>query len=526
MNSNNREVLFEKFEIKSCLKKDSFSAVYLARHIFLEKDIFLKALNTQNLPDQSLLVRFKREAKILAHLDHPNIIKVLDFGTYQEFFYISFEYFQSHDLRYWLNHKSLSLAEKTDIIRQLVEALSFAHQQGIIHRDLKPENILINDQLHVKVADFGLALVKDESRITEVQSLVGTPAYMSPEQIRGEELTFQTDQFNLGLIIFELFTGKNPFLGRDAGETINNILNFDEQALCSQMDAIPQPLKPLVERLLNKSPAGRFKQSNEMLQFFEASQKMPSALQPVARKRGRIKILAGLLVILMLLVIGFWLKELSAPVLPKKKELSAQQSQKPMEATPQKEVANPPVMPSSTAKKKQMHVTDLEKKVRVTVPEIENHNVPKAVNKTQTGQVLFDCFPWAEVTIDSQYRFTTPLEQPLSLASGGHDFVLKHPAFPLYRGQFFLKEGEKRQIKIKLDTLFAYLNCQVHPWGKIYIDGKYMEQTPLQKPIVLLPGKHLLTVLNEQFQAYSDSLMFRAGDTLDLKLNLWQLSKQ
>ena len=106
MNNHNQEILFEKFEIKSCLKKDSCSAVYLARHIFLEKDIFLKVLNTQNLPDESLLVRFKREAKILARLDHPHIIKVLDFGTYQEFFYISFEYFLKTNLALKEHHSS------------------------------------------------------------------------------------------------------------------------------------------------------------------------------------------------------------------------------------------------------------------------------------------------------------------------------------------------------------------------------------------------------------------------------------
>jgi len=204
------EILFEKFEIERCVKKDAFSAVYLANHIFLGKRIFLKTLNTKALPDPNILPRFKREAKILARLDHPNIIKVLDFGTWKNFFYISFEYFESQNLRVWLSSKKLTIGQKEHLIAQLADALNFAHDRGIIHRDLKPENILINDRLELKIADFGLAVIKDENNITEAGSVVGTPAYMSPEQIRGEELSSLSDLFNLGIIIYEMFQGKNP----------------------------------------------------------------------------------------------------------------------------------------------------------------------------------------------------------------------------------------------------------------------------------------------------------------------------
>ena len=108
MAGNSPEILFEKFEIDECYKKDLHSAVYLAQHIYLGKKIILKALNTETIPDDSITKRFKREAKILAKLDHPNIIKVLDFGTYQNFFYISFEYFESNVLRYYLDNNELT----------------------------------------------------------------------------------------------------------------------------------------------------------------------------------------------------------------------------------------------------------------------------------------------------------------------------------------------------------------------------------------------------------------------------------
>jgi len=225
------QILFEKFEIIEVLKKDEHSTVYLANHKYLGKKIILKTLDTQKISDPAVLNRFKREAKILAKLDHPNIIKVLDFGTHKNHFYLSFEYFVSRNLRELFNSTEISNSEKKSLFIQLIKALNIAHSQSIIHRDIKPENILVNDSLELKIADFGLAIQKDENLMTSKSSIVGTPAYMSPEQIKGEKLTPQSDMFSLGIVVFELFSGFNPFLGKDINETINCILTFDEDKI-------------------------------------------------------------------------------------------------------------------------------------------------------------------------------------------------------------------------------------------------------------------------------------------------------
>jgi len=259
-----KEILFKKFEILKCYKKDEYSAVYSANHIYLDKQVFLKILDTEAIPDANIVERFKREARILAKLDHPNIIKVFDFGTSKKFFYISFEYFESKNLREFLKQKNIQDSTKKKIVRQLLTGLDYIHKKNILHRDLKPENILIDETIHLKLTDFGLAQITHDQNITQKFALVGTPAYMSPEQIQGEELTDKSDLFSLGITIFELYSGQNPLLGKDSNETINNILSFDENRYVFNKTEFPTEISTILTKLLVADPTKRVKKVSDL----------------------------------------------------------------------------------------------------------------------------------------------------------------------------------------------------------------------------------------------------------------------
>lgn len=246
------EILYDKFEIIHTIKKDVYTSVYLANHIYLGKKIILKTLNTDELADKTILVRFKREAKILAQLDHPNLIKVLDFGMYKNNFYISFEYFESKNLRNVIKQNNYTPEQKRSLVIRLMKALNAAHQNHIIHRDIKPENLLVNQRLELKIADFGLALMQEETKLTLQSTVVGTPGYMSPEQIRGEELSSQSDLFSAGIVALELFTQENPFLGKDINETINRILTFNESDIKAKVSHLPEDIQLMLTGLLRK----------------------------------------------------------------------------------------------------------------------------------------------------------------------------------------------------------------------------------------------------------------------------------
>ncbi len=275
MSSSNNEILFKKFEIISCYKKNEHSAVYLANHIYLEKKVFLKVLNTETIPDSAIIERFKREAKILAQLQHPNIINVYDFGMFKEYFYISFEYFKSKNLREVLSKDKLDEETKKDIFIQILKGLDFAHYENVIHRDIKPENILVNDIFYVKITDFGLAQDSIDNLITQQYSVVGTPAYMSPEQIQGENVTYKSDLFSLGITALELFTNKNPFLGKDSNETISNILSFDEGKNEKLFENLTEEIKEVIKRLLVADPENRIGSCSEALDLLDVKVSKP-----------------------------------------------------------------------------------------------------------------------------------------------------------------------------------------------------------------------------------------------------------
>ncbi|MEE9430197.1 MAG: serine/threonine-protein kinase, partial [Melioribacteraceae bacterium] len=302
MNDNYTEKKFEKFIIISCYKKDEHSAVYLAEHIYLDKKVILKVLNVKTLSDETRIDRFKREAKILAKLEHTNIIKVFDFGIYKDYFYISFEYFESDNLREVFNKGELAIEQKENLFVQMLRGLNYAHQKGIIHRDIKPENILVNKNFKLKITDFGLALPEFENFLTKQYSLLGTPAYMSPEQIKGEKLAHKSDLFSLGIVTYELFKGKNPFLGKDVNECVNNILSLDEKNLSKNIETIPQPINKILVKLLSKDISLRFQSATEVLSELDAIEGMTFVNNGHHKNRKPLKYLVP---IGLLLLFGF-----------------------------------------------------------------------------------------------------------------------------------------------------------------------------------------------------------------------------
>ncbi|RLD09444.1 hypothetical protein DRI50_12165 [candidate division KSB1 bacterium] len=514
------ELLFEKFEIETVIKKDAYSAVYLARHIYLGKRIFLKTLNTKELADPTLLHRFKREAKILAHLEHPHIIKVLDFGTFGDQFYISFEYFESENLRHWLKKRSLTEAQKEFLLAQLAQALHFAHSQGVVHRDLKPENILINEDLELKIADFGLALWNDERHVTEATSIVGTPAYMSPEQIRGEELAFKTDLFNLGLIVFELFKDKNPFLGTEVGQTLNNILNFDEAELRRSYEDLPQNIVKILDGLLRKNPQERFASAGDVLAFLPFDDRLPQA-PFVSHKKSIVKAIVFIaLPLFLLLAVLIVLKEREKRTVPATRGKPEAAPTQPLTTVKKDSVVThrtsvPPVAPSSQAGSKKNGEERTKSGERVRKSTVAN----PVASPAKAGELWIECQPWARVTIDSVLTVTTPLKKSIALKAGRHRLVLRHPAYPEFRTTVQVKGGEKNLVKFKLDTLFGYLDCQVFPWGKIFVDGKLVDVSPLKKPVPLAPGRHVLVVENPQFPKYSAKIDIAQKDTTHVRVH-------
>jgi len=499
------EILFKKFEVIETLKKDTNTSVYLANHTYLNKRIILKTLNTRDLSDKTILARFKREAKILAKLDHPNLIEVLDFGTYEDHFYLSFEYFQSRNLREIIKGNKLSLNNKIHLLVQLLRALSVAHGNQIIHRDIKPENILVNSSLDLKIADFGLALILNETNLTHQSSIVGTPSYMSTEQIRGEILTTQSDIFSAGIVTYELFTGTNPFIGKDIGETINKILNFDEELISNGIKDLPKEIQHAIKSMLRKSFRNRVKSAEDVLNYLGIPLEEPEN-QPTtggfAEKRKKYLALKKrktfALVLIPILIVAsaaFYFLFIKGWGI-EQTNLGIKSSE------------------DFFIKEQNKYLVADQKKNETNINDELSNNVSLIY-----GKLFVECTPWGDVYIDNKKTDTTPLKDYIQLSPGKHTLKVIHPDYPPFTKKISISSEKIESISIDFKNLVGYLICNINPWGDVYVDGVLKGTTPLRGPIILFPGKHLLTIKNPQFESVETNIKISIRDTVNYKLN-------
>lgn len=202
-----------RYKILALLGRGGMGEVYLAEDTELGRKAALKFLPPEYGSDPELNARFKREARAAAALNHPNIITIYDVGEYQNRAWMAMEFVDGESLKDLIARQELSIAEVIDLAVQAGEGLGEAHRARIIHRDLKPANILLNQRGRVKIADFGLARQEDMTPFTVEGAVMGTPAYMSPEQIEGTRLDPRSDIFSFGVVIYELVTRRLPFKG-------------------------------------------------------------------------------------------------------------------------------------------------------------------------------------------------------------------------------------------------------------------------------------------------------------------------
>ncbi|MAE63871.1 MAG: hypothetical protein CMJ18_06320 [Phycisphaeraceae bacterium] len=253
------EVALPEYRDLQLLGEGGMGAVYRAQHSRLSRSVAIKVLKPHTAASPGFHERFQREARALARLDHPNIVKVFDFGHVGAFPYIVMEYVEGANLRVLLKSGALGAEDVLEIIPQLCDALSYAHSKGVVHRDIKPDNILIDDEGRVRIADFGLAKLANEDLptppLTRTDQVMGTPHYMAPEQVEHPtEVDHRADIFSLGVVFYEMLTGELP-LG-----------SFDPPSRRRNGDA---RLDPVVLRALEKDPDLRYQQAREVNQDLE-----------------------------------------------------------------------------------------------------------------------------------------------------------------------------------------------------------------------------------------------------------------
>ncbi|WP_261806853.1 Stk1 family PASTA domain-containing Ser/Thr kinase [Lapidilactobacillus luobeiensis] len=270
-----------RYQIIDTLGEGGMANVYLAEDTFLHRQVAVKVLRMDLQHDQATIRRFQREAKATCELSHPNIVSVYDVGSDDGMQYIVMEYVKGEDLKAFIEQKfPLPLSEVLDMMDQILSAVQLAHSRGIIHRDLKPQNILVTPNGQVKIADFGIAVALNDQSATQTNSLLGSVHYISPEQARGGMATPRSDIYALGIILYELLTGKVPFAG-DSAVTIA-LKHFHEEipSMRALNDQIPQPLENVVLKATAKDPDQRYQSAHAMAQDLKTSLDIDRANEP------------------------------------------------------------------------------------------------------------------------------------------------------------------------------------------------------------------------------------------------------
>ncbi|MFQ5789608.1 MAG: serine/threonine-protein kinase, partial [Acidobacteriota bacterium] len=265
------EIKLGKFRIVRRLGRGGMGAVYEGHDPGLDRRVAIKTLTTEAIADQESRNRFEREARAAAKLQHPNIVTIYELGNFggKEKPYIVMEYLGGADLAALIDEEEgLPFAEALDIAIQLLKALDFAHQCGVVHRDVKPSNVRYLDDGRVKIMDFGIARVEGSAQITRSGATVGTPYYMSPEQIRAEKIDRRSDIFSAGCILYEMLAGRRPFPG-DLPSVFYKIVNEKPPPLVEQRAELPQEVQDILDRALAKEPGQRFQSAGEMAQELE-----------------------------------------------------------------------------------------------------------------------------------------------------------------------------------------------------------------------------------------------------------------
>src|SRR5271156_1992375 len=261
-------ILFgERYEILGVLGQGGMGAVYKARDRELDRLIALKVIRPELATDPAILARFKQELILSRNITHKNVVRIFDLGEAEGIRFISMEYVDGEDLRTILRRNGkFAPKDAISVVEQVCRALDCAHTEGVIHRDLKPQNIMSDKNGRIVVMDFGLARSLGESGMTQTGAIVGTMEYMSPEQALGSQLDQRSDIFSVGLIFFELLTGKAPYQADTAIASLMKRTREEAQSACEVDSSVPRSLSAIVSRCLEREPANRYHSAVELLQ--------------------------------------------------------------------------------------------------------------------------------------------------------------------------------------------------------------------------------------------------------------------
>lgn len=256
--------IFGQYEILEVIGKGGMAKVYRARQLNIERYVAVKIMSSAFSDQKEFRDRFKQEADVFAKLEHPYILPIYDYGEQDEHLFLVVRLMEGGTLENFVRGKELPLDDLDRLVNQIAQALDFAHENNIIHRDLKPNNVLLDKFGNASLMDFGIAKIVSGAQATNVSTMLGTPAYMSPEQWRMEGIDGRADIYSLGVMIYEMLTGRMPFSGKTPYHLMYAHLNEEPQLPSTLFPGLSDEIDAVVLRALAKDPDARYQTAGDL----------------------------------------------------------------------------------------------------------------------------------------------------------------------------------------------------------------------------------------------------------------------
>ena len=535
-----------RYVIVEEIGQGAMGVVYKAVDPLIDRTVAIKTINLDLSKEElaNFEKRFQREVQSAGKLNHPNIVTVYDVGRTEGVAYMAMEFLEGKELREILDSGVVLPIEKiTHISSQVAEGLAFAHEHGIVHRDVKPANVMVMKNGLIKITDFGIAQMSSASR-TVSGMVMGSPKYMSPEQVVGQAVDGRSDIFALGVVIYEMLTGKTPFAGDNISAIMYQILNDEPVPPKNLNQSIPDTINYIVLKALAKHPDKRYQNAKELARDLkryktmdisslsetiktpdslerrkaprehlgDATQVLPSLVTNVAVTRGapalsaawwstpRLLLYAAIpaMIIVFALVVTF-----TKPRVPADKPAAAPAQ---VAAAPAQRAPIAPAAPAIV----EMPVTPPTPAPPPVSTESKTASAktPNAVLDTRSSKPASAPVP---PPLETAYDNIPPKKG----ASNAQTKLAQDKIRALAGGESSLAKAESSSKIIPGEEATATL--AVTPWGEVFVDGKRLGVTPPLRSFKVAPGKHTILIVNETFKPYSQTLDFAPGSAHKIK---------
>jgi serine/threonine protein kinase len=499
------QTFIEQYKIISKIAQGGMAEIYKAYQPSLDRLVAIKKMADSFANQPKLIKRFEQEARVIAKLVHPNIISIYDFKKIDNSYYIIMEFVEGKNLGEYIK-LGLPFEIALLVVDKICQALAYAHTEGVIHRDLKPENIIISSRGEVKLMDFGISHFADSTLETTTEAILGTPAYMSPEQARGEEIDLRTDIFSLGILLYTIFVGKHPFEGDSAHIIIHKIIYEPYPSPEEVKSTLPGELRVIIKKCLEKKATARYQNVSEVREAL----------------RGMLEELD----------FGDPEKELQAYV-KSPQEYSAKLEQVKIKESLQrghelKEKKH--FIEALTMFKKVLELDSENKEAHLAISQLEK----QIVTKRKLLPVMFLCLGIILITGLILIRGKTSLTLPRKdLRREAHKIeeLLKEETLPKLKKPDERKTPVKKRLpvpnlaapkqgKTVVEEKYGEILIFAKPWANIFIGGKLYGRAPTKKPIKLKAGKYILRLESPYVIPLEKEIIIEANKLQTIKFEL------